>query len=414
VSGSAGSERPADVADVAIVGGGLAGCALAARLARAGVAVTVLERQPAWRWRAGGVFSSPVTVEALRRSGLEEPALTGLARPTPAMRLETPGGAVVRLTYGAEAGGPPAVGFDRSALDPAIEALATAAGAVVWRGVTVESVDLAAGRPVLATRTAAGVDTVSCRVVVGADGAHSIVARAAGVARPTRLPERVGLSYHLADPRPDRPHDARLRVFNGGYIGIAPVPGRRVNIGIVLGPSWRERLARDGAQPTAAAIVAAVPPTPGDPATWRDGELCDQVAGAAPLGGRVTRRAGPGWFLVGDAVGFLDPFTGEGLHRALVSTELAAAAIRASLDGPSRDLRAANAYDRAMRRRFAAKDAVSWLVQGFLAHPAAFEYAARRLVTRPDVRATMGLVMGDLVPASRGLDPRFLASLLAP
>jgi hypothetical protein len=67
-----------------------------------------------------------------------------------------------------------------------------------------------------------------------------------------------------------------------------------------------------------------------------------------------------------------------------------------------------------MRRRFAGKDVVSWLVQSFLARPAAFEYAARRLAERPGVRATMGLVMGDLVPASRALDPRFLAALLAP
>jgi flavin-dependent dehydrogenase len=138
------------------------------------------------------------------------------------------------------------------------------------------------------------------------------------------------------------------------------------------------------------------------------------VAGTSPLGGRVTRRAGPGWFLVGDAVGFLDPFTGEGLHRALVSTELAAAAIRVGLDRPARAGDAAAAYDRAMRRRFGAKDAVSWLVQAFLARPAAFEYAARRLAARPEVRATMGRVMGDLVPASQGLDPRFLAALLAP
>ena len=400
--------------DVAIVGGGLAGCALAAALARTGVDVAVLERQPAWRWRAGGVFSSPVTVDALRRVGLEGPALDDVLRPIPAMRLETAGGAVVRLTYGTEAGGPPAVGFDRSALDPALESLAVERGAVVLRGVAVEGVELGAGGPVLDIRDIDGPGTLSSRIVVGADGPHSIVARAAGVARPTRLPERVGLSYHLADPRPDRPHDARLRVFDGGYIGIAPVPGRRVNIGIVLGPSWRERLARDGAVATAEAIVAAVPPTADDPATWRDAERCDQVAGASPLGGRVTRRAGPGWFLVGDAVGFLDPFTGEGLHRALVSTELAAAAIRVALDRPARAGDAAAAYDRAMRRRCAAKDAVSWLVQAVLAHQAPFEYAARRLAARHEVRATMGLVMGDLVPASRGLDPRFLASLLAP
>jgi flavin-dependent dehydrogenase len=411
-----GPHRPKTDVDVAIVGGGLAGCALAATLATFGIEVVVLERRPAWQWRAGGVFSSPVTLEALRRLGVDEATLAVVARPIPAMRLETSGGAVVRLTYGAEAGGPPAVGFDRSALDPALAALAATAGAQIRRGVAVEAVDLAGDGPAVVTRGPGGTATLRPRIVVGADGAHSIVARAAGVARSTRLPERVGLSYHLADARPDGPHDARLRVFDGGYIGIAPVPGGRVNIGIVLGPSWRERLARDGATATTAAIVAAVPPTDDDPATWRDGALCDQVAGAAPLGGRVTRRAGHGWFLVGDAVGFLDPFTGEGLHRALVSTSLAAGAIRAALDrGPGQqEDRAAAAYDRAMRRRFAAKDAVSWLVQGFLARPAPFEYAARRLATRPDVRATMGLVMGDLVPASRGLDPRFLAALLAP
>ena len=67
-----------------------------------------------------------------------------------------------------------------------------------------------------------------------------------------------------------------------------------------------------------------------------------------------------------------------------------------------------------MQRRFMAKDALSWLVQAFLVRPSLFEYAARRVAARPSVRATMGLVMGDLVPATRGLDPRFLASLLAP
>ena len=67
-----------------------------------------------------------------------------------------------------------------------------------------------------------------------------------------------------------------------------------------------------------------------------------------------------------------------------------------------------------MRRRFATKDGVSWLLQAFLARPVALEYAARRLAARDDARATMGLVMGDLVAARHGLDPRFLAAVLAP
>ncbi len=202
-----------------------------------------------------------------------------------------------------------------------------------------------------------------------------------------------------------------MRILRDGYVGVAPVAGGRINIGIVLGRSWRTALADDGARAVAARIVAAIPATADDPALWRRGDPLDTVAGAWPLGHRVTHRAGPGWLLVGDAAGFLDPFTGEGLHRALVSAELGAAAIVAHDRGRREAL---PAYERAMQRRFLAKDAVSWLVQGFLGQPVLFEYAARRVAARSAVRATMGLVMGDLVPAGRALDPRFLVSLLAP
>lgn len=402
--------------DVAIVGAGPAGAVLAARLARAGLAVTVLERAPGWRWRAGGVFASPAAVAALARAGVDEATLAVVARPIPAMHLETPGGAVVRLTYGADRGGPPAVGFDRSALDPDLVDLARAAGAEVRTGVTVRDLDIdPRGRgATLDLLDAAGAARLRAGVVVGADGARSRVARAVGVTRPVRLGPRVGLTYHLPDPRGDGLLDARLRIIRDGYVGIAPVPGGRVNVGIVLGGSWAAALAANGAAGVAEAIVASIPATAADPVPWRHARPCEAVAGAAPLGVRVTRRAGPGWFLVGDAAGFLDPFTGEGLHRALVSAEFAASAIVAAARGRATPAAAAAAYDRAMRRRFAAKDAVSWLVQAFLARPVPFEYVARRLAARADVRATMGLVMGDLVPATRGLDPRFLAALLAP
>ena len=59
------------VVDVAIVGAGPAGTTLAAALASRGIEVLVLERAPAWQWRAGGVFTSPAAVRALERAGLE-------------------------------------------------------------------------------------------------------------------------------------------------------------------------------------------------------------------------------------------------------------------------------------------------------------------------------------------------------
>jgi menaquinone-9 beta-reductase len=402
--------------DVAIIGGGPAGAALAARLTDSGRDVVVLERAPHWRWRACGVFASPAAMAALRRTGLDDPTLDAVARRIPAMNVETPAGTAFQLTYGAEHGGAEAVGFDRSKLDPALLQLARDRGADVRTGSNVIAVDLDHGD--LEVRSMDGeVKHLRAAVVVGADGLRSIVARAAGVARSPRLGPRVGLTYHLETIDRPETRDARMCVLRDGYVGIAPVPGGRVNIGIVLEASWRPRLARLGAAAVTETIVESVTRRGGATAASGPVRRCDPIAGASPLGHRVTRRSGTssdrgvGWLLVGDAAGFLDPFTGEGLHRALVSAELAARAVLANdFDRPA----ALAAYDRQMRRRFLAKDAVSWLVQGFLGRPGLFEYAARRLASRPSTRATMGLVMGDLIPASRGLDPRYLATLLAP
>ena len=92
--------------DVAVIGAGPAGATVAAGLARRGVEVVVFERSPVWHWRAGGVFTSPAAVDALRRSGLPPATIDAVTEPSPALRLETPAGTAVRLTYGTETGGP--------------------------------------------------------------------------------------------------------------------------------------------------------------------------------------------------------------------------------------------------------------------------------------------------------------------
>jgi flavin-dependent dehydrogenase len=399
-SGTAGAR------DVLIVGGGPAGAATAIALARRGRDVLLIERAPGWHWRACGVFTSPITIAALRALGVAADDLARVARRVPAMRVETPAGTSFRLTYGDDGSlRSSAAGLDRSALDPLLLALARDAGAEVRTGATVRAV--ANGRATLADGS-----TVAARVVVGADGLRSVVARDAGVARRPPLGDRPALTFHVADPEPDAVRDARMVVFDGGYVGLAPVPGGRVNVGIVLADRrWRARLRAEGAETVARTVLTAIPAADDDPVPWPDARITDSIEGAAPVGTRVGRRAGRDWLLVGDAAGFLDPFTGEGLHRALRSAALAGHAIERAVDGHPDALLG---YDRSLARRTRTKDFVSFLVQAFLEVPPAFEYAASRLAMRPDVRETMGRVIGDLVPASTALDPRFLLALLRP
>ena len=335
----------------------------------------------------------------------------------PAMRVETPAGTAFRLTYGAETGGEPAVGFDRSALDPALLELRERGRRRRPAGRVGPAVDLArADRRVLTVRDGPdGGRSAARAVVVGADGPRSIVARAAGVVRPPAL------------GRPDRAHVARrgrhrtpgraTRAWScspTGYCGIAPVPGGRVNIGIVLGRDVAERLRRrrDGGAAALAGADPAAPPR--DPEAWRTGRSTDAIAGRRPLGTASRAAPAPAGSLVGDAAGFLDPFTGEGLHRALVSAQAGRGAIDA-LRGAARPATRASPPTTGpcaagSRARTSSRGSSRRSSTG----RALFEYAARQLAERDDVRATMGLVMGDLVPASRALDPRFLAGLLGP
>jgi len=116
--------------------------------------------------------------------------------------------------------------------------------------------------------------------------------------------------------------------------------------------------------------------------------------GAGPLARRVKRVRGPGYALVGDAAGFLDPFTGEGIFRALRGAELLAAS--------------PDQYAQRRGKAFGAKERLVALIQVFVHVPKLMDFAIRRLGERTSVARELGSVLGDLRPARLDLAWRLL------
>ena len=119
--------------------------------------------------------------------------------------------------------------------------------------------------------------------------------------------------------------------------------------------------------------------------------------------------------LVGDAAGFYDPFTGEGVTLALRTAELAASAIDAALRAAAgaRALPRLHAYERDARARpRATSSASTGCCSWSSSHRAVAEAVAVRLARRPDLADRLVGIAGDFVPARTAFGPRFLLDLL--
>ena len=385
--------------DAIVVGSGPAGSATAAHLARAGASVAIVERARHPRPKACAEYASPRIVEELARIGLGRERWTGLAVALDGMELHV-AGRLARIRYADRHRARTAWGVDRRSFDALLAGHAASCGADLREGLRAVGLVEDGGRVRgVRLRGADGAtSTMRARIVVGADGARSTVARLAGVERSVGYPRRLGLVAHYtaADGLDDH---GEMHVGDGYYVGLAPTPGDELNVGMAL--------PLDGHGSAEARFDAALVGLPEVAKRLTGSRRIGPIRGAAPIGHRVANPAGRGWLLVGDAAGFVDPFTGEGIHRAMRSARAAAKAI---LDGGD----VAAAYRAERRRAFVAKSALTWMIQGILAAPPLLEHAVARLSTRPAVALRLGSALGDCRPASDALTPRALFEVLGP
>jgi flavin-dependent dehydrogenase len=397
------SAGEADAEDVVVVGAGPAGSAVALLLARAGVAVRIVERARFPRRKVCGEYLNAGAVEALARLGVLD-AVRAASSALRGVRLIPEDAPGVELPFERLA-----LACPRETLDALLLDAAVAAGAVLEQG-RVEELIVEEGECVGVTvRDEAGaVQDRPARHVVGADGIGSVVARTLTVTKPVRANARYAVGGHYAGFGNLDGH-VEMYVGGGAYFALNPLGADRANVMVVVP---KDRLARWSADVDAGIHGAAA----------ALGRGVRSFEGVTRLGGRVSvgplahdvieaERAGA--ILVGDASGFLDPFTGQGVLLALVSAERAAAAILIALSEPLRAKRAFEDYarwrasDLVWRKRLA--QAVALLIDvPFLARR-----AAERLAGRPDVASALLDALSGVVPPQRAFRPAVLGRLIA-
>jgi flavin-dependent dehydrogenase len=404
------------MADVVIVGAGPAGSIAGMVLARAGVAVRLVDRATFPRDKLCGDTVNPGTLERLRRLGVDGD-LDARALRVDGMRVTGERGDVIDGRYPRGQSGRAIVrrDLDWMLLRQAIAAGCEYEAAVAVRRATVDE-SRGMGRVTGVVAGANGHERVlPARVVVAADGRHSTIAFGLGLARHPARPRRwaVGGYFENVSPSTINAEPAEhaenidqntlrarralrgtscfgeMHVRRNCYIGVAPVPGGLTNVCLVRPSGAGDTALADPAGLLTRALAA-------------DSQLRDRFADArlvappvvlGPLAVESPRTTIDGLLFAGDAAGFIDPMTGDGLRFAVQGGELAAAAAMQALEHGWTGVHARLAGDR--RRAFASKWRFNRALRALVSSTRAIDTAAVATRVAPGILRAVIARAGD-------------------
>lgn len=366
-------------ADVIVAGAGPAGAVAAQRLARAGVRVLLVERFALPRHKPCG---GGISTRALGRFPWLSDALRRIpTNPVSSLYLEGPSGGVFRM----QASGPAVILIRRIEFDDLLVSMARDAGAELLAPAAIAQATQDADGVTLRTRDGR---ELRAPMVIAADGVNSVIARRLGM-NPGWPAAKLALDMMEETPigalRAAAPDT--LAVFYGyggahGYAYIFPKQ-QHVNVGIgYMLPYFKER----------------IDVTPYDLQQQFVGDLRARglMEGESqrdhftpfliPIGGPLRVTSQGRVLLAGDAGGFVNGFSAEGIYYAMVTGDLAAGAILdARRDGVISPARARRGYARAWRREIGGELRDSVLIQKYLLHSAPrMDRVIRAAQTRPE------------------------------
>lgn len=338
--------------DLLIVGAGPAGAMTALQVAKArpDLGIVMTEALPETRHKACGEFLSPDGLRILAQVGLEERVMASGAHPLTGLSLVGARGAMssdYHPMLGHVPHRPYGIGVRREVFDRVLQD-AAAQVAELRRGTRIVAVERQADGWLATVRDDTGERQLHTRLLIGADGRQSLVRRRAGLDLPTGRQR-----FALVCRATGIPHGTHGEMHLGplGQVGVAPLGGGEVNLNLLLSGSGRRLLQQRSPGELMRAALRAT--TSLRPRTTHARLGVMLTTGSLPQKSRAV--IDDGLALVGDAAGFCDPFTGEGMCFALQGAEALGATIA---ELPQRGAWSADdlrSYADAYRARFGGK-----------------------------------------------------------
>jgi len=318
--------------DVVIVGGGPVGLVTALELRTRGLSVVVLERRAGEIDKACGEGLMPSGRAALERLGAMRWLTADDCAAFSAIRYVQEDGRGVEATLPAPGG----LGVRRTALRGALARAAHERGIEVREGCPVRAHQIGADAVTLTTDAS----DVTARFLVAADGLHSPMRRALGLETVSRGARRFGLRQHFG-LAPWAPR-VEVHLSDGVEAYVTPSGAHRVGVAFL----WED--GRLTETPDFDHLLSRFPVL----ATRLMGANPDsRVLGAGPLRQGVLARTARRAALVGDAAGYVDAITGEGLSLGFEQARLLAEVLPGALAAGATET-STQRYERESARAF--------------------------------------------------------------
>ncbi|MFT4039836.1 MAG: NAD(P)/FAD-dependent oxidoreductase [Thermomicrobiales bacterium] len=315
--------------DVVIVGGGVAGGDLALVLSRAGLAVTLVEREATFRDRVRGDSLFPWGATLAVQLGIHDLLAPSGARPLPQWQVYEDRQPTDRIAWGVDVPTQDVVwGVDLPQLQETLLRAAAAAGVTILRPARVVSVTPGEPPHVVVERDGSAM-TLRPRLVVGADGRESGLRKAMGAAT-THAPVHHVLGGCLVSGLALAADTAHMGRLPGGKVMVFRHAGETARLYLICDPQTADVLRPGGFAAFAAHCAGALP----------DGAL-DAVEAHGPaaffpgIDVYPDRIAGPGVVLIGDAAGASDPSLGSGTGLAFIDAQELSQRLLGSDDWPA-------------------------------------------------------------------------------